>query len=562
MGDPLIRDRHRLRWNGWGWADAPDPFTDRPGAWDWLASEFGMRALPETPAVPLDAVMLPPVALSEAALAALRAAVGEANLKTDDYERAFHARGQSYADLIALRAGDLAMCPDAVVYPESEEAVARVLVTAADHGFDVIPYGGGSSVVGGINADRDGGRGVVTLDVTRLCGVIDIDETALVATAHAGIYGPQLEAVLNDKGFTLGHFPQSFEFSTLGGWVAHHGSGQNSGLYGRADVWLVSARIVTPRGVWDTEGFPRSAAGANLNQLLLGSEGQLGVITRVTFRIRRKPELQDYRGFLFPTFEAGVDAARTMLQADAPAAMVRLSDAAETRFFRLGATAGTPHADGLKTRLENAVLRMNKVAEKPCLMIIGQEGERRATKRNAKRTAKIARGFGAFSLGRKAGARWRAHRFAAPYQRDPMLDHGVGVDTLETATRWSNVSALRDAVMVALEKAMRETAPAGAERGRAMCHVSHAYRDGASLYFTCIFPRDDADALGQWRAIKTAASDAVTQNGGTISHHHGVGTDHRSWFEAEKGPYGLAVLRAVKRELDPHGVMNPGKLLG
>jgi len=568
VDETLNRDRDRLRWNGWGWVDAPDPFAGRDAAWDWLASEFGVASLPVTPPKLLRDITLPPIALSETALAALRAAVGEAGLKTDDYERAFHARGQSYADLLALRAGDLGVCPDAVVYPENEDAIARVLATAVDHGFAVVPYGGGSSVVGGVNAiGRSGGSdderaGVVTLDTTRLARMLEVDEVALTATAEAGIYGPSLEAALGERGFTLGHFPQSFEFSTLGGWIAHHGAGQNSALYGRADAWMISARIVTPKGVWQTESFPRSAAGANLNQLLLGSEGQLGVITRVTFRIRRKPEAQDYRGFLFKTFEAGVDAARTMLQADAPAAMVRLSDVAETRFFRMGAAVGKEDDAGAqwKARLETSVLRMNGVADNPCVMIIGQEGERRTVKRNAARTARIARSFGAFSLGRKMGDRWQAHRFAGPYQRDPMLDHGVGVDTLETATRWSNIAHLRSAVLTALEKTMRETAPQSGQRGRAMCHISHAYRDGASLYFTYLFPRDLNGDMEQWRAIKTAASDAIVANGGTISHHHGVGVDHKSWFGAEKGPIGLDVLRAVRRELDPEGVLNPGKL--
>lgn len=538
-------DRSRLRWNGWGLIEAPDVLGDRAdAAWAWMGRALGADPLPRTPAVPLDGIRLAESRLTSADLAAIGGIVGAGHARTGVAERASHARGKSYHDLLELRSGAVDPAPDAVVYPGSREEVAALLAHADGAGIAVVPFGGGSSVVGGVTPVAGACRAVITVDLTRLDRLLELDETARVATLEAGIHGPALESALQARGHTLGHYPQSFEFSTLGGWIAARGAGQQSMRYGKAERWLVSARLATPGGVWDTEGFPASAAGPQLNALVPGSEGRLGIITDATVRVRPVPEARDYRAYLFQEFGAGVDAARAIAQSGLPVAMVRLSDPEETYFFN--ALQHPSEADAITARF--------------CVMILGIEGGAEEVERARAESRALIEARGGMHLGSELGRQWHANRFSMPYLRDPMLDRGLGLDTLETATRWSNIDALHGAVTAAIRGAMEGHPGAPGARGAVFCHISHCYPDGASLYFTFAFLRDPGDPAAQWRAIKTAASDAILAHGGTISHHHGVGTDHLPWAAREKGPIGGALLRSLGAELDPHAILNPGKL--
>ena len=458
-----------------------------------------------------------------------------------------------------LRAGDLAIAPDAVLYPRGADEVRAVLATASEAGVAVVPFGGGTSVVGGVSAAKGSLRAIVTLDLSGMDRVVEIDTVAETATSEAGIYGPALEKALAAKGMTLGHYPQSFEFSTLGGWIAHRGAGQQSARYGRPQDWLVSAQLATPRGLLATESFPASAAGPRLTDLIIGSEGIFGVVTEATVRVRPVPAAKDYRGYLFPGFANGIAAIRQAAQDGLPVAMLRLSDAEETRFYRAFGSVGRRR--GIAARLTDAYLKARGFTGNAAMLIAGFEGDKSEVRRSRKRFAAIAKRLGAISAGRGPGKRWYDGRFHGPYLRDPLMDRGVGVDTLETATSWSKLDGLYAAVRAVLEKSIGETVPRPGARGIVMCHVSHSYPDGASLYFTYIFPRALDGEIAQWRAIKTAASDTIAANGGTISHHHGVGEDHLPWIAKEKGELGIAVLRAVKQALDPNGVLNPGKLI-
>lgn len=550
-------DRRKIRWNGWGWAAHKDELGAQEAVWTWLAGELGMPALLATPARPLEGLSLPASALYAEDRQALNAIVGADHVRDDAYERAFHALGRSYYDLLRLRAGDLSLAPDAVVYPRGTEEVLAVLALAADHGIAVIPYGGGTSVVGGVTAARGAFHSAITLDLSAMDRVIEVDPVSSTATAEAGIYGPALEKALQAKGFTLGHHPQSFEFSTLGGWIAHRGAGQGSNRYGRAEDWLVGAKLATPRGLLVTGDFPASAAGPQLKDLIPGSEGVFGIVTEATVRVRALPAASAHLGYMFRDFESGMTALRLAAQEGVAATMLRLSDTEETRFFRVyGAMA---KKRSLARRFAEMYLEMRGFGEKACALIAGFEGE--AIAHATKQFGAIARKLGALPLGRGMGDRWRRTRFQAPYLRDPMLDRGLGVDTLETAANWSKIGALYAATRAAIEAAILKTVPRDGAKGIVMCHVSHSYADGASLYFTAIFPRVLDGDIAQWKAIKQAASEAVVANGGTISHHHGVGEDHLPWIAQEKGALGIEVLRAVKQTLDPAGVLNPGKLL-
>jgi alkyldihydroxyacetonephosphate synthase len=515
-----------------------------------------MGALEVVPATPLERIELPETRLRASVLTALTEIVGVDHVRTDAYERAFHAAGQSFRDVVAVRAGQLDFVSDAVVYPETTAEVVEVVALANEHRIAVVPFGGGSSVVGGVEPRTSQGQdAAITLDTTRMNRLLRIDETSRTATAQAGIYGPDLEAALAAHGYTLGHFPQSFEFSTLGGWIAARGAGQTSNGYGVAASWLVAAEVVGPSGTLETAPFPNSAAGPDLRHLVAGSEGVLGVITEATFRVRPVPEQRDYRAYLFKDFERGREAIRGMVQQGLGVAMVRLSDADETRFFGAFNAVGKTKSSGRK--LAEQVLGQRGFGNDACVMLVGVEGSMAKVVSTVARTTAFALAHGAMPLGAGTGKKWLESRFEMPYLRDPMLDRGIAVDTLETCTEWSNLPTLYEGVGNAIRAAIAKQD----RRGMVMCHISHAYPGGASLYYTYVYPMDRSDPLGQWSEIKRAASDAIRDHGGTLSHHHGVGVDHLPWMEAEKGALGMRILRGIKAEIDPHGIMNPGKLV-
>ncbi len=552
-------DRGKISWNGWGWSAQKDALAGREEVWSWLASELGMPSLLVTPARDLKDVTLRGSRLLAETRAKLVDMLGQDRVRDDNYERAFHALGRSYHDLIRLRAGDLSSAPDAVLYPRGTDEIVALLAFAAENDIAVVPYGGGTSVVGAVTANRGDFSAVVTLDLSGMERVIDIDTISQTATAEAGIYGPALETALQAKGMTLGHYPQSFEFSTLGGWIAHRGAGQGSNRYGRAEDWLVGVKLATPRGLLDTNSFPASSAGLQLNDVVLGSEGTFGIITEATVRISAVPAASDYLGYLFRDFASGTAAIRTAAQEELPATMLRLSDADETRFYRAFGSLGKRR--GFKDQIADWVLKSRGFDGNACALIAGFEGDAQTVASSQKHFAAIAKKFGAMALGKSQGKRWLEGRFHGPYLRAPMMDRAIGVDTLETATSWSKIGELHQAVRIALDTAMREAAPRPGAHGIVMSHISHSYPDGASLYFTYLFPRMLDSELSQWQTIKNAASEAIIANGGTISHHHGVGEDHLPWIAREKGTLGIDVLRAIKHALDPKGILNPGKLI-
>ena len=552
-------ERSKIRWNGWGWTAQESTLAEQEVLWTWLAGELGMPALLSTPARALENIQLAPSRLSVEEHARFFQILGAERVRDDHFERAFHARGRSYHDLIYLRSGDLSSAPDAVLFPRSANEVSAIFAIASENGTAVVPYGGGTSVVGGVTANVGGFKSVVSVDLSNMDRMVEVDAQSMTATAEAGINGPALEKALHANGFTLGHHPQSFEFSTLGGWIAHRGAGQGSNRYGRAEDWLVGATVVTPRGVLRTGGFPASSTGPRLNDLIVGSEGIFGIITEAKFRLRPLPTASEYCGYLFHDFAGGLSAIREAAQEEIATTMLRLSDAAETKFYRAFAAVGKKRT--LVERIGQVYLDARGFDDKACAMIAGFEGTTADVAAERKRFDKVAKRNGALNIGEGQGYRWKEGRFQGPYLRDPLMDRGVGVDTLETATSWSKLDALYVAVRDAVESSIRETTPRPGAHGIVTCHVSHSYADGASLYFTYIFPRALDGEIAQWRAIKKAASDAIVANGGTISHHHGIGEDHLPWMAAEKGSLGVDVLRAIKMALDPRGILNPGKLI-
>jgi alkyldihydroxyacetonephosphate synthase len=491
---------------------------------------FGLREQP-----PPAEVAVPPSRLAPALLDGLRELLGADRVLTDDAVRRLRTRGKSTPDLLRQRAGDLADAPDVVVRPGSHDEVAAVLAFAVEHHLAVVPFGGGTSVTGGLVARREGYAGVVSLDLVRMKRLLAVDHTSMTATLEPGLRGPEAEALLAAEGLTLGHFPQSFEYASIGGFAATRSSGQSSAGYGRFDALVVGLRAATPRGELALGSAPANAAGPDLRQLLLGSEGAFGVITAVTVRVRRVPVEKVYEGWRWPSFEAGTAAMRTLAQAGLLPTVLRLSDEAET-----GINLARPDEIGGS-------------ADGGCLMIVGYEGDAAAVDAKRSAVSRVLSGLGGDPAGEEPGRSWAAGRFHAPYLRDAMLDVGVLVETLETATFWSNVPRLYADVRTALERSLGSPV-------LVLCHVSHVYETGCSLYFTVAAAEAD-DPVAQWRAAKTAASDAILAAGATITHHHAVGTDHQPWLAAEIGELGVSVLRAVKADLDPTGILNPGVLI-
>ncbi|MCX6399771.1 MAG: FAD-binding oxidoreductase [Propionibacteriales bacterium] len=519
----MTREMHPQRW---GDASHAGPL---PESTQGLV-EFAFGAL-DTPAV--ESVSVPVSGLSDDLLAGLRDVIGAAHVLTDDESRRLRTRGKSTPDLLKARSGDLSDAPDVVARPGTHDEVVQLLAWAVDHHVAVVPFGGGTSVTGGLVARREGFAGLVSLDLIRLNQLLSVDPVSMTAVLQPGMRGPEAEAALAEHGMTLGHFPQSFEFATIGGFAATRSSGQNSASFGRFDQLVVGLRVATPIGELVLGSSPLNAAGPDLRQFVLGSEGTFGVITEVTVRVRAVAAETAYEAWRFASFAAGQAAMRHLAQNQILPTIIRLSDESETALNLASQTAvGAEAATG-------------------CLMIVGHEGASIANKRGVVTEALTA--LGGEPLGEERGNAWVTGRFHAPYLRDSMLDVGVLVETLETATFWSNTDRLHAAVKSALETSLGEGT-------LVLCHVSHVYETGCSLYFTVASKQGD-DPLPRWLAAKAAASDAMIESGATITHHHAVGTDHKAWLAREIGPVGVAMLRGVKATVDPTGILNPGVLI-
>jgi alkyldihydroxyacetonephosphate synthase len=519
-----------------GWGDAKQVPALSEAVIALLRDGLGITAPPPGPPAP-DEIELPPVRLTDGVLAGLEAIVGAAHVARDHAARLAHTRGRSTTDLLRLRAGEAADAPDAVVLPAGHDEVVAVLELCSRERVAVTPYGGGSSVVGGLEPDARDFAASVALDVRRLDALVALDEVSRVATLEPGLRGPQAETLLGDRGYTLGHFPQSFEYATLGGFAATRSSGQASAGYGRFDELVMALRLATPTGTLECGRAPRSAAGPDLRQLVLGSEGTLGVITALTLQIRPAPAERVYEGWRFDTFAAGLEAIRALAQDGPRPTVLRLSDEAETalNLTKPGepATAGGGGA----------------------LAIVGYEGSADDVEQRRIGSARVLERHDA-RYDEAAGEDWIRERYRAPYLRDALLGAGALVETLETATFWAGLRGLYEGVADAVRASLtaRGTPPV------VLCHVSHVYPAGASLYFT-VGCAQNADPVAQWRAAKAAAGEAILAAGGSITHHHGVGRDHREFYRREAGAIGVRLLRALKRELDPVGILNPGVLV-
>jgi alkyldihydroxyacetonephosphate synthase len=529
-----------MKWNAWGDPAAAKPLSD--GIRSLLTQALGVTGTTAPDRRP-EEVRLRPSTLSPADRDALTAIVGTGHCGVDDHARLLRAGGKSTLDLLRRADPGPQDAPDAVLAPGSEDEIAAVLRHCSQAGIAVVPFGGGTSVVGGVDPERGRFGAVISLDLRRFDQLHALDEVSGEAELGAGVTGPEAERLLGQHGFSLGHFPQSFEFATIGGFAATRSSGQDSAGYGRFDDMIRGLRVITPVGVLDLGRAPESAAGPDLRELIVGSEGVFGIITRVRVRVHPVPETTRHEAWSFPDFNTGAAALRAVTQTGTSPTVIRLSDEAET-----GVNLATTDRIG------------EQEITGGCLAITVFEGTAAHTESRHAETRAMLEANGGTSLGAEPALAWEHGRFGAPYLRDALLAAGALCETLETATDWSNVGALKAAVTGALTSSLAESGTPAL----VLCHISHVYPTGASLYFTVVAGQrgsSTAEVIEQWRRAKTAASAAIMATGGTITHHHAVGADHRPWMVDEIGEIGVRVLRAVKESLDPAGILNPGKLI-
>jgi alkyldihydroxyacetonephosphate synthase len=530
------------RWNGWG--DDTIEVGLAPEALAFLSQRIGPGTAPLDAAFEAVCAQLAPSRLPAHRL-----------VDTTPATRVRHALGQSLQDWLRLRHGRIDVAPDGVASPESADEVRELLDYAKACGAAVVPYGGGTSVCGHLDAVRD--RPTLSIAMGRMRALLTLDREAQLATFGAGVAGPDLEAQLRAHGYTLGHFPQSFDYSTLGGWIVTRSSGQQSLRYGRIEQLFAGGRMETPQGTLSIPTFPASSAGPDLRELVLGSEGRLGILTEATVRISPLPESEAFHAVFFPDWERAERAVRAIVQARLGLSMLRLSNAVETE------TMLTLAGHARQVALLETWLRWRGVKGKggdgKCMLLVGASGDARLAAQAIRAALALARAQAGVHVGRGLGERWKKKRFANVYLRNAAWAQGYAIDTVETAVDWAGVTP----AMRAIERAAVDALASENERVHVYTHLSHLYPQGASVYTTFVYRLAgsfDAD-LARWRRMKTAVSEAIVASGGTISHQHGVGLDHAPWLAREKGELGMDLLRSVFRQADPDGRMNPGKLL-
>jgi alkyldihydroxyacetonephosphate synthase len=530
-------------WNGWGNEDSE------------LKMELnsGLKML-------LGALVGPGVSLPQASLQDVMTKVPASRLDAhplislDPETRVRHARGQSLPDWLAMRSGEVDSFPDGVALPQSSQQVRELLQHAAAHDICVIPYGGGTSVVGHINPDSSE-RPVLTISMAKMNKLLHLDPVSQLATFGAGTPGPDIEAQLQAQGFTLGHYPQSWELSTVGGWVASRSSGQQSLHYGRIEAMFAGGSMETLKGTLDIPTIPASSAGPDIREMVLGSEGRMGIITEVVVRVTPVPENEQFQVVFFPSWDAGLNAARALVQQRVALSMVRLSNPLETTsLLHMGAGEDTAGVAALEAALAEKGIGSGKV-----MMTFGVTGSSKNCAHTMDTAIELCAGHSGLADQSGLGDNWAHGRFRAPYVRDPLGTAGYAVDTMETAVDWSAVSESVDRI----EQAIRTGLADEGEQVHAYTHLSHVYGQGSSIYTTYVyrFGNSYQQALQRWHKLKAAGAEQIVACGGTISHQHGVGADHRNYLQAEKGELGIAAINSLCELFDPRGQMNPGKLL-
>jgi alkyldihydroxyacetonephosphate synthase len=549
-----------MKW--WGWGDEGVAFTHhgKPALGPFLERHLAVDVdRPAARRVSFEELAIPEPSLPDELREALEGAAGAERLSTDPLDRLVHARGKSLRDLVRHRGGDVGRVPDAVVRPGDEAAVAAVLRAGMDADAVLIPFGGGTNISGSLEAPPGETRSVISVDLSALDRVLSIDEESRMARVQAGVLGPQLEEQLNARGWTLGHFPDSFTHSTLGGWVATRSSGMQSDRYGDVAELTRAMRVATPAGMLVTRPVPSTSTGPSVREMVLGSEGRLGIITEATVHVHRLPEERKILGYLFPSWTEGLAAMREIAADEASPSVTRVSDAYETA-FSFSTRTGNSILDRVKSKALTTYLEKRKGydVEQMCLAFIGYEGTKAHVAAQRKLVGRIVGRRGGLCIGTGPGALYDQKKFDTPYIRDYLLDRGALADVSETSAPWSVLPELYDNVMAAARGAFAELGvPA-----YIMCHLSHSYHAGACLYFTfALTPSGSREPIEQYDLVKSAIQQSFIDSGATLSHHHAVGTEHSRWLEEDISAPGVEMVKALFEGIDPGDNLNPGKIV-
>lgn len=555
-----MADVKHMKWWGWGVEGVSFHHENKPAFRPFVINAIDLD-VNTTPAAPmsLDDLAVPAPLIGDQLLAELTEAVGAENAVQDDLDRIVHTYGKSARDLLRIRTGDIPRVPDVVVYPGNEAEVQLIVDRAVAADAVIIPYGGGSNISGSLHAPEDETRPVISVDLGRLNQVIDIDEDSGLARIQAGTQGPDLEEQLGARGWTLGHFPDSFTHSTLGGWVATRSSGMQSDKYGDISDIARGMRVVMPGKVLEIRPLPHTSTGPSVREMVLGSEGRLGVITEVTVQVHRIPEVRLILGYLFPSWEASLAAMHDISTSDAHPSITRVSDAKETAFsFATRKKSNRVSISSLISKGMMKVLqRRGWKLDEICLSFIGYEGGKAHVARQKAIVKDIVGRHGGIVVGKGPGELYDQKKFDTPYIRDFLLDRGAIGDVSETAAPWSKLLPLYTNVLAAAEKVYAHLGVTG----WIMCHLSHSYHSGACLYFTFAFKHDGVDPLGQYEPLKNAIQQAFVDSGGTLSHHHAVGTEHAAWLEQDISAPGVHMIDGLFTAMDPGRNFNPGKII-
>jgi alkyldihydroxyacetonephosphate synthase len=556
-----VTDVKHMKWWGWGNEGVGFHWEDKPGFAPFVLKAVGLdlhTAAPvEKPS--FDKMTIPKPVAAGSLISKLENIVGAGHVTSDDMERVVHVYGKSLRDLVRIRANQVKRYPDYVVYPADEDEVQKVVDAAVAADAVLIPFGGGSNIAGSLEPRADEKRVIISLDMGRLNRVVSIDEESQTAVIQAGALGPDLEEQLNAKGWTIGHFPDSFTHSTLGGWVATRSSGMQSDKYGDISDIARGLRVARPGGTLVIKSHPSASNGPSVREMILGSEGRLGVITEVTAQVHRVPEKRDVYAYFFPNWEAGIAAMQEIAASDAAPSITRISDGPETGF----SLATSKESKGFSKFLSGTVLPnlmkakgWKNLESDICLSFIGYEGTESHQKRQKSLVDAIVKKHNGMGVGTGPGVLYDQKKFDTPYLRDFLLDRGAAGDVSETAMPWSKVNQVHDAAIAAAHKAYDELGT----HGWIMSHMSHSYHSGACLYFTFAFVFGD-DPLGEYDHVKSAIQQAFVDNGSTISHHHGVGLEHAPWLEQDISAQGVALVSGLFSATDPGSNLNPRKII-
>jgi alkyldihydroxyacetonephosphate synthase len=555
-----VNGLQHMKW--WGWGDENVSFTheDKPALAPFVSEKIGIDLTARVQATPdFDDLDIAEPVLTPETRSTLESIVGASWVTTEALERVTHTYGKSIRDLVRVRRGDLGRLPDVIVYPGSNEEVARLVESCLAADVVVIPFGGGTNISGSLEPPRGERRPVVSVDMGRMDRVLEIDDTSRTARVQAGALGPHLEAQLNAKGWTIGHFPDSFTYSTLGGWIATRSSGMQSDKYGDIADLTRSVRVATPAGVLDTRAVPVTSTGPSIREMILGSEGRLGIICEAVIHVHRVPEERQILGYLFPDWTTGLATMHDIAASDATPSLTRVSDSNETQFSFATSKKGSLLSK-LKTDVLKLFLKHRKGfdLEAMCLSFIGFEGSAEHVARQKKLVGKIVSANGGLCVGSGPGELYDQKKFDTPYIRDFLLDRGGMADVSETSAPWSQLGELYDNVTAAARKAFAEVGT----KGWIMSHLSHSYHSGACLYFTFAFKPSTTDAsIEEYDVVKRSIQQAFMESGATLSHHHAVGLEHRSWLAEDISPAGVTIIRALFDGVDPGHNLNPGKII-